>query len=89
MVGAVIAALPYPPGFPVVERVTSLLFPLLESLTNPLDLALSRDRLAELAGPAESKQRLYLSEGELAILHLIAEKKADLTPRHPFLKDQA
>jgi len=40
---------------------------------SPLDLSLSRDRLAELAAPAESKQRLYLSERELAILRLIAD----------------
>ena len=40
---------------------------------SPLDLSLSRDRLAELAAPAESKQRGYLSERELAILHLIAD----------------
>ncbi len=38
-----------------------------------LDLSLSRDRLAELVAPAESKQRGYLSERELAILHLIAD----------------
>jgi len=38
-----------------------------------LDLSLSRERLAELAAPAESKQRGYLSERELAILHLIAD----------------
>jgi len=40
---------------------------------SPLDLCLSRDRLAELATPAEDKQRLYLSERELTILHLIAD----------------
>ena len=40
---------------------------------SPLDLSLSRDRLAELAAPAESKQRVYLSERELAILRLIAD----------------
>jgi DNA-binding NarL/FixJ family response regulator len=40
---------------------------------SPLDLSLSRDRLAELAAPAESKQRLYLSERELTILRLIAD----------------
>ncbi len=40
---------------------------------SPLDLSLSPDRLAELAAPPESKQRLYLSERELAILHLIAD----------------
>jgi len=40
---------------------------------SPLDLSLSRERLAELAAPAESKQRGYLSERELAILHLIAD----------------
>jgi len=38
-----------------------------------LDLSLSRERLAELAAPTESKQRAYLSERELAILHLIAD----------------
>jgi DNA-binding NarL/FixJ family response regulator len=36
-------------------------------------LSISQDHLAELAAPAESKQRLYLSERELAILRLIAE----------------
>jgi len=40
---------------------------------SPLDLSLSRDHLAELAAPAESKQRFYLSERELAILRLIAD----------------
>ncbi len=40
---------------------------------SPLDLSLSRDHLAELAGPAENKQRFYLPERELAILHLIAD----------------
>ncbi len=40
---------------------------------SPLDLSLSRDRLAELAAPAESKQRLYLSKRELTILRLIAD----------------
>ena len=39
---------------------------------SPLDLSLSRDQLAELAAPTESRQRLYLSERELAILRLIA-----------------
>jgi len=38
----------------------------------PLDLSLTQERLAELAAPAEGKQRLYLSERELAILRLIA-----------------
>jgi len=40
---------------------------------SPLALSLSRDRLAELVAPAEGKQRLYLSERELAILCLIAD----------------
>ncbi len=40
---------------------------------SPLDLSLSRDRLAELAAPAEGKQRSNLSERELAILRLIAD----------------
>ena len=40
---------------------------------SPLNLSLSRDQLAELAAPAESKQQAYLSERELAILHLIAD----------------
>ncbi len=40
---------------------------------SPLNLSLGQDRLAELAATAESKQRLYLSERELAILHLIAD----------------
>ncbi|MBA7506646.1 Transcriptional regulatory protein DegU [subsurface metagenome] len=40
---------------------------------SPLDLSLSRDRLAELAAPTESQQRLYLSERELSILRLIAD----------------
>ena len=39
---------------------------------SPLNLSLSQDQLAEFAAPAESKQRAYLSERELAILHLIA-----------------
>jgi len=37
---------------------------------SPLNLSLSRDRLAELAAPAESQQ---LSERELAVLRLIAD----------------
>ncbi len=40
---------------------------------SPLGLSLSRDRLAELAAPAESKQQSNLSERELAILRLIAD----------------
>ncbi len=39
---------------------------------SPLNLTLSQDRLAELAAPAESKRRVYLSERELSILRLIA-----------------
>jgi len=39
---------------------------------SPLSLSLSQDRLAELVVPAESRQRAYLSERELAILRLIA-----------------
>ena len=38
-----------------------------------LDLSLSRDSLAELTTPPESKQRGKLSERELAILRLIAQ----------------
>ena len=38
-----------------------------------LNLSLSRDHLAELAAPVESKQRAYLSERELAILRMIAD----------------
>jgi len=37
-----------------------------------LNLSLSRDQLAEFAVPAESKQRVYLSERELTILRMIA-----------------
>jgi len=40
---------------------------------SPLNLSLSRDQLAEFAAPAESKQRVYLSERELAILRMIAD----------------
>ena len=40
---------------------------------SPLNLSLSRDQLAELAAPSESKQRAYLSERELAILRMIAD----------------
>ncbi len=40
---------------------------------SPLDLSLSQDRLAELAAPAESKQRPYLAERELTIIRLIAD----------------
>ena len=39
----------------------------------PLNLSLNRDQLAELAAPAESKQRAYLTERELAILRMIAD----------------
>ena len=39
----------------------------------PLNLSLNRDQLAELAAPAESKQRAYLSGRELAILRMIAD----------------
>jgi len=38
-----------------------------------LNLSLSRDQLAELAPPAESQQRVYLSERELTILRMIAD----------------
>ncbi len=37
-----------------------------------LNLSLSRDQLAEFVVPAESKQRVYLSERELTILRMIA-----------------
>ena len=40
---------------------------------SPLNLSLSHDRLAELATPADDKQRVSLSERELAIIRLIAE----------------
>ena len=40
---------------------------------SPLSLSLSQDRLAELVAPAESKQRAYLPERELAILLSIAD----------------
>ncbi len=40
---------------------------------SPLNLSLSQDQLAELVAPAESQQRAYLSERELAILRLIAD----------------
>jgi DNA-binding NarL/FixJ family response regulator len=40
---------------------------------SPLDLSLSREQLAELATPAESKEQARLSERELAILRLIAD----------------
>ncbi len=40
---------------------------------SPLNLSLSQAQLAELVAPAESQQRAYLSERELAILHLIAD----------------
>ena len=38
-----------------------------------LNLSLSRDQLAELAPPAGSQQRVYLSERELTILRMIAD----------------
>ncbi len=40
---------------------------------SPLNLSLSRDHLAELTVPVESKQRAYLSERELTILRMIAD----------------
>jgi len=40
---------------------------------SPLNLSLSRDLLAELAAPVESKQQAYLSERELAVLRMIAD----------------
>ncbi len=40
---------------------------------SPLNLSLSRDQLTELVAPAESQQRAYLSERELAILRMIAD----------------
>ena len=40
---------------------------------SPLDLSISRECLAGLAATSESRQRLYLSERELAILRLIAD----------------
>ncbi len=40
---------------------------------SPLNLSLSRDRLAELAAPVEGKQQAYLSERELASLRMIAD----------------
>ncbi len=40
---------------------------------SPLNLSISRDRLAELATPPDSKQRAYLSERELTILRMIAD----------------
>ena len=40
---------------------------------SPLNLSLSRDQLAEFATPAESQQRAYLSEREMAILRMIAD----------------
>ncbi len=40
---------------------------------SPLHLSLSQEQLAELVAPAESQQRAYLSERELAILRLIAD----------------
>ncbi|MBA7646422.1 Transcriptional regulatory protein DegU [subsurface metagenome] len=40
---------------------------------SPLNLSLSRDQLAELATPVESRQQAYLSERELAVLRMIAD----------------
>ncbi len=40
---------------------------------SPLNLSISQERLGELVAPAESQQRAYLSERELATLRLIAE----------------
>jgi len=40
---------------------------------SPINVSLSRDNLVELTFPAESKERAYLSERELAILRLIAD----------------
>jgi len=40
---------------------------------SPLNLSLSRDRLAELATPADSQQQSRLSTRELTILRLIAD----------------
>jgi len=40
---------------------------------SPLNLSVSRDRLAELAAPLESQQPAYLSERELTILRLVAD----------------
>jgi DNA-binding NarL/FixJ family response regulator len=40
---------------------------------SPLNLSLSRDQLAELATPIESRQQAYLSERELAVLRMIAD----------------
>ena len=38
-----------------------------------LNLSLSRDQLADLAPPADSQQRVYLSERESTILRMVAE----------------
>jgi len=40
---------------------------------SPLNLSLSRDQLAELTTPVESKLQAYLSERELAVLRMIAD----------------
>jgi len=40
---------------------------------SPLNLSLSQEQLAELVTPVESQQQAFLSERELAILHLIAD----------------
>ena len=40
---------------------------------SPLNLSISQERLSELVAPADSQQRAYLSERELAILRLIAD----------------
>lgn len=40
---------------------------------SPLNLSLSQEQLAELVTPVESPQQAFLSERELAILHLIAD----------------
>jgi len=40
---------------------------------SPISLSFSRERLSELLGPAEDKQRFSLSERELTIIRLIAD----------------
>ena len=40
---------------------------------SPLNLSLSRDQLAELTTPVESKLQAYLSERELTVLRMIAD----------------
>jgi len=40
---------------------------------SPLNLSISQEQLGELVTPADSQRRAYLSERELAILHLIAD----------------